>query len=75
MLVDIEVSDDAAADTGRRLASWLIERGIVAAELTDCVFGKAGRRPRRNYGHAIGKPSAEPGWRMNGVEIDVGRQV
>jgi hypothetical protein len=76
MLVDIEVGDEAAGDAGRRLTSWLVEQRIVAAELTDCVFGaEAGYPPGENYGHAIGKPSAEPGWRRNGVEIHVGRQV
>ncbi len=76
MPVDIEVGDEAAGDAGRRLTSWLVEHRIVAAKLTDCVFGaEAGYPPGENYVHAIGKPSAEPGWRRNGVEIHVGRQV
>jgi hypothetical protein len=76
-LVDVEVGDDAAPELGQRLASWLIERRIVAPTLTDCVLGaESGHPPGENYGLAVGNPSVEPPrWGSNGVDIDVRRQV
>lgn len=44
-LVDIEVRDEAVAPAAQRLKAWLIERRIVAAEMTDSVVVRRRIRP------------------------------
>jgi hypothetical protein len=90
-LVDVEIDDEAAGAMRQPLTSWLIGRGIIAPEVTDCVMGRqGGYAPGANYARAIGYASARrrlwagarwrhradpPCYSTNGVSIDVGRQV
>ena len=46
-LIAVDASESEASSLGDRAVAWLVARGIVAAELTDCVLGgeRLGRRP------------------------------
>lgn len=78
-LADVEINEPDAAEAKSRLASWLVERQIICAELTDCVLGAdGGHAPGANYAHAIGSDPGRinpPSLASNGVSISVGRQV
>lgn len=76
-LVDIDIDDDIAVRMRDRVITWLVERGIIAAELTDCVLGspEGGYAPGQNYGQAVGYESAAiPRYRTNGMVIVAGRR-
>ncbi|CDP89537.1 MULTISPECIES: hypothetical protein [Mycolicibacterium] len=76
-LTDVDASDAEAPVLKQRLESWLIERGVVAAEVTDCVLGEPGGHPPGDrYGYAIGNESvAAPHYWTNGLIVESGRQV
>lgn len=76
-LADIDATDAEAPALKDRLEAWLIERGVVAAEITDCVLGSdGGHPPGERYGYAIGNESvAAPNLWTNGLVVETGRQV
>jgi hypothetical protein len=44
-IVDVQVGDGAAAGLAAGLVAWLVETGVIEAELTDCALGDLGHRP------------------------------
>lgn len=76
-LVDLEVTGAAAVEAAQRLTEWLVARGIVLEEVTDCVLGgPGGHPPGDNYALAVGDPAAvAPVLWTNGAEIRSGREV
>jgi hypothetical protein len=75
-IVDVDVTGDEAAELGERLTVWLIDTGVIASELTDCVLGSpVGHPPGTHYADAIGTDDDPPNLWTNGVEIVVGRTV
>jgi hypothetical protein len=75
-IVDVDVTGDEATELGERLTAWLVDTGVIASELTDCVLGSpAGHPPGAHYAHAIGAATDPPNLWSNGVEIGVGRTV
>ncbi len=80
-LVDVDATDDDAPRLKQRVLSWLINEGIVAAELSDCVLGVAegGYAPGRNYSYAIvgrdAVPVIAPRLWTNGLSVDATRSM
>lgn len=79
-LADVDISIRDAAEAKSRLTSWLVDREIICAELTDCVLGvpEGGHAPGANYAYALGSLRGyndPPRLATNGMEISVGRQV
>ena len=49
-IVDVDVKGDEAAELGERLTAWLVDTGVIASELTDCVLGSpVGHPPGTHY--------------------------
>lgn len=79
-LCDVDATDDEAAVLKQRLQDWLINKGIVAAAITNCVLSDdGGHRPAENYGYAIyGRDAGHldpPHFDVNGLEFTVGRHI
>ena len=77
-IVDVQVADDTAAGLAARLVAWLVETGVIEAELTDCVLGDLGHRPGPGYRAAV-TDAVDDDFLLdgmeNGVEVHVERTV
>ncbi|GAB3889522.1 hypothetical protein GCM10029964_059340 [Kibdelosporangium lantanae] len=74
-IVDVEATEAQAPGLAAVVVEWLVDRGVVRAEVTDCALGD-GHAPGPEYAVAVTEP--DPGLvdlRTNGLEVAVGRQV
>ncbi len=78
VIVDVEATEDQARHLAENIREWLVGSGIVQAVPSDCILGKGqGYAPGPRYQAALA-----PGWthhllrlRLNGLSIEIGRQV
>jgi predicted RNA-binding Zn-ribbon protein involved in translation (DUF1610 family) len=75
-IADVEATADEAEGLAAATLAWLVETGIVVAEETDCVLGRAGHAPGPRYAAAV--TETYPGLltlHTNGVEVITGQTV
>jgi hypothetical protein len=80
IVVDEDVSLADAAQVSREILKWLTERGVVQATPVNCVLGRdeVGYPPGPNYREVIEGSEHEDhllGLRVNGLQVDIGREV
>ncbi|MGW6895557.1 hypothetical protein [Streptomyces sp. NBC_01718] len=75
-IVDLDATEQDAAQLGAGLLDWLIADGIVSAERTDCVLDGDGygNAPGPNYAKAVDDPGPVELW-SNGLHVATGRTV
>jgi hypothetical protein len=78
-LGDLDATAEQAPGLAASVSAWLVAQNILSGELTDCVPAGLGHRPGRRHGIAQNAlDHAHDLWtslRINGLQIDVGRQV
>lgn len=72
-VVDLDATESDAEAVAAAGLEWLVEEGIVAAELTDCVLGAPlGHPPGPRWREAV----VEDGWEpSDGLKVITGRTV
>lgn len=81
-LGDLEAAAGEAEALAARVLEWLVAEEIVSGELTDSALGGLARRPGRYRAKALRDADEADGWwtsavrgAVNGLQVDVGRQV
>jgi hypothetical protein len=76
-IVDVQVADGTAAGLAAKLVAWLVETGVIEAELTPCVLGKPGHRPGPGYQAAVTETNHDVHLisDANGVKVHIERTV
>ncbi len=77
-LVDQTATSAQAPGLGTKVVEWLIKRGVIAAQMTDCVLSEGqGYPPGPNWRDAVEDTSSDNFLELktNGLEITTGRTV
>ena len=81
-LGDLDATADEAQDLAAGALAWLVAEEIVSGELTDCALGGLASPPGRCRVKALRDAGDADGWwtntgrgAVNGLRVDVGRQV
>jgi hypothetical protein len=75
-IVDVEATAEEADRLAAEVLAWLVERGIVMAEPTDCVLGGDGYAPGPNYAEAVVEPDPHlHDLHTNGLSVITGQTV
>ncbi len=81
-LGDLDATADEAQDLATGVLAWLVAEEIVSGELIDCALGGPARPPGRcrvkalrDAGEADGLWTSTGKGAVNGLHVDVGRQV
>jgi ribosomal protein S27AE len=76
VIADVEATAEEADRLAADMLAWLVERGIVMAEQTDCVLGGLGYAPGPNYTAAVTEPDANlHRLQTNGLNVVTGQTV
>jgi hypothetical protein len=78
ILVAVDCATDQAAVTGAAVLDWLVERGIVERDTTDCILGGdgMGHAPGPEFETTVdGDGAGTRGLWTNGLSIVVGRTI
>ena len=77
-IADVEATADEAESLAAEILAWLVETGVVLAELTDCAGAGPGHAPGPRFATAVSEPDPDPAFltlAINGVSFDTRRTV
>ena len=75
-ILDIKISQEDATEKAEQIRGWMINKGIILSELSDCVLGEEGGYPPGTEYSQITKGRSElvAELTVNGVEISAQRE-